>query len=132
MATKKVTHKTVKKTAAKKPTAIKASPKKSPAKKSAQKKQVGPKAKVPHKKSRSSGTSKAKPPEIPNQNRDIEDRTKPGLTRSIPQMAPLADCKCMQRRTKFYCYRLIQGAWQQVSGIGYPTKESCEEDNCLA
>lgn len=133
MATEKRKRKSEKKVLDKKAKPEKVSEKKSsrkdaPAKKNLNKKLTENKAKTTVKRLRSLET---KIESTGNNNEESVAALNTNLTRGLPQTPLSLDCKCMQRKTKFYCYRLIQGAWQQVSGIGYPTKESCEEDNCM-
>lgn len=133
MATEKSKRKSPKKVLTKKAKTEKVTEKKTPRKdvppkKHLNKKLADNKAKTTVKRLRSLET---KIESTGNNNEESVAALNTNLTRGLPQVPLSLDCKCMQRKTKFYCYRLIQGAWQQVSGIGYPTKESCEEDNCM-
>lgn len=42
------------------------------------------------------------------------------------------DCMCKQKKPngKFFCFRLVQGRWEQASAVPFPTKELCEEASC--
>lgn len=133
MATEKSNLKPAKKVVNKKPKVVKDSGKKPPIKKTFPAKRA--RKNIPNKKAKAT-VKRLRSLEIEsetatNENDISEAASNTNLTRELPQTPLSLDCKCMQRKTKFYCYRLIQGAWQQVSGIGYPTKESCEEDNCM-
>ena len=55
------------------------------------------------------------------------------IPQNIPDETPASgDCMCKQKRIngKFFCFKLVQGRWEQSSFVPFPTKELCEEACC--
>lgn len=98
-----------------------------------------PSKKLPAKKTGSKKASAKKSKESKNASKNVSVK-KTTKKKSAPQKTssekPLtesfdATCKCKQKRNgKFYCFRLQQGRWVQVSGVPFETQEDCEADCC--
>lgn len=99
--------------------------KKSSAKKENTKKSDAKKSDAP-KKGKAKSPAKKKAPPLSIEKSGPENKS----TAATSKTSASQNCKCLKRKTKFYCYHLIQGRWQKFSSTGYPTKEMCEENCC--